>query len=156
MVIAGVLYAGYGTAANGSCQTGFSLGTCGASFLAYATKLCVGLPSCVVPLGSVPGLSDPCPGTPKSVTVAARCARPLTAAVAVDFNGALLFSQFVQGSGFSVRVLPAATGLLAPFAGGLGTMSGGTSGAPALLAGVDLVGGIDVDASGALLAGASV
>lgn len=156
-VIAGVLYAIWGTAPSGSCLAGYTPGSCGVSFASNATGWCVGRTSCVIPLGGSMGLPDPCQGAPKAATIAVRCARPHTAAVAVDANGVVYSSQFIPGSGFSVRALSPASGLLVPLAGGAaGAMPGTGVGPVAVAAGVDLVGGLDVDPGGVLFAGVAL
>lgn len=76
-VISAVLFASWGVP-SGSCNAGFTPGTCHAPFLGAATSTCVGQSSCTLGAGTYVGLADPCAGADKATTVLAQCADPAT------------------------------------------------------------------------------
>jgi hypothetical protein len=76
-------FAEFGTA-TGDCESGFAKGGCGVDLAGNLTKACVGktscTASCIQGTCTVEGVplalgGDPCPGTPKKLTVSARCDR---------------------------------------------------------------------------------
>ncbi len=92
--IANVTFAEFGTA-DGDCQHGFAPGSCAHDLAGNISLTCTGKANCTVmciqstctiegetlPLGS-----DPCPGTPKTVTLQVACERPVGPSAATPWT----------------------------------------------------------------------